>query len=281
MLEFECQDVPGHDPVDAMNEGLLVALHGRHVSHPWLAEPTEDLYSLAFKQAAAYGWSFPLDSGHSPPEGQRWAQYEAGGADPTTSAQADELAWIQAGVHSLPGQSLPIVPVAAVLLRALDRLGTTVPTGLHVLAPLSYGATAPTRPCYGTLLHADVLALADPGAETDVAVGIALPDSGAGTRALQAIREWTPDVSQALLGVVPCTGTGLTPAARSRARAYALAPVLTCRMRLTDWSLEAAAWLATYLAECLGSADVGESALIEVLKEDDQRQRQRLAMASG
>ncbi|MEV5983661.1 hypothetical protein AB0L85_01375 [Streptomyces sp. NPDC052051] len=253
-----------------MSEELLVALHGRHVSHPWLAEPTEDLYSLAFKQAAAYGWSFPLASGHLPPEGQRWAQYEVGGADLTTSARADELAWIQAGVHSLPGQSLPIAPMAAVLLRALDRLGTTVPIGLHVLAPLSYGATAPIGPCYGTLLHADVLALADPGAEADVTVGIALPDPGAGTRALRAIREWTSDVSQALLGVVPCTaGKSLTPGARLRARAYALAPVLTCRMRLAEWSLEAAAWLATYLAECLGSADVGESALIEVLKEDE------------
>lgn len=40
-------------------------------------------------------------------------------------------------------------------------------------------------------------------------------------------------------------------------------------MRLTEWSLEAAAWLTTLVAESLRPADVGELVLIEVTKEDD------------
>ncbi|WP_151773711.1 hypothetical protein [Streptomyces abyssomicinicus] len=245
-----------------------MALYGRHMPHPWLPEPSEDLYSLAFKQAAAYGWSFPLSSDHAPPEGQRWAQHEAGDAAPTNSAGTSELAWLQASAHSLPGQSLPIVPMADVLLRALERLGVTVPTGLLVLAPLGSGASHPAGPGCGTLLHADILALADPSAESDLTVSLALQDPGAGPGALSAIREWAPSGSQALLGVAPrTTGAGLTPAACSRARTYGLEPALTCRMRLTEWSLEAAAWLTTHLAESLRPADVGEQVLIEVIKE--------------
>ncbi|NYV74168.1 hypothetical protein [Streptomyces sp. UH6] len=245
-----------------------MALYGRHVPHPWLPEPTEDLYSLAFKQAAAYGWSFPLSSDQPPPEGQRWAQHEAGGAVPATSAGTGELAWLQAAVLSLPGQSLPIVPMADILLRALGRLGTTVATGLHVLVPLACDAPPPAGPSYGTLLHADVLALADPGAETDVIVTLALPNPDADIDALSAIRQWAPSGSQALLGVVPhAAGASLTPTARSRALGYGLTPTMSCRMRLTEWSLEAAAWLTTHLAESLRHAHVGELALIEVIKE--------------
>ncbi|MFG2926046.1 hypothetical protein ACGFYA_31630 [Streptomyces sp. NPDC048305] len=244
-----------------------MALYGRHVPHPWLPEPTEDLYSLAFKQAAAYGWSFPLSSDQPPPEGQRWAQHEAGGAAVrATSGGTGELAWLQAAVLPLPGQSLPIVPMADVLLRALERLGATTATGLHVLAPLACDATHPAGPGHSTLLQADVLALADPGAETDVTVSLALPDSAEGDSALSAIREWAPSGSQALLGAMPMTTGGLTPAARSRARAYGLEPALTCCMRLTEWSLEAAAWLTTHLAESLRLAHTGELVLIEVIK---------------
>ncbi|MEW2134790.1 hypothetical protein [Streptomyces sp. NPDC005435] len=156
---------------------MTVGMHGVLRGHPWIARVSadhdldEDVYSLAVKRAAAYGWS----SVHLGPGqelgGRRWEHADAGG-DWSQDGKVRRLAWLT--VHpgtDPPARHLPVLPMTQVLTDALHRVGEVRFTALRSLVPLALASDTG----FDLRGDADWFALSDPAARADITLSVSPP----------------------------------------------------------------------------------------------------------
>ncbi len=122
---------------------MTTEIYGVLTLHEWIGEASvrydldEDLFSLAVKRAAAYGWSSTFLPADRPLGGQRWDHADAGG-DWSQDGRTRQLAWLLGyPAVDLQGQRLPIRPMTRVLMDSLERVSSVSFHGLRTRVPVS------------------------------------------------------------------------------------------------------------------------------------------------
>ncbi|WP_018548430.1 hypothetical protein [Streptomyces sp. LaPpAH-108] len=221
---------------------MTVEIRGVLRRHPWVGQVSvdhdldEDVYSLAVKRAAAYGWS----SAYLGPAlgGRRWEHAGAGG-DWSQDGAVRQLGRLTVyPAVDLSGQRLPVLPMTQVLVDALGRVGEVRFTGLGSRVPVGLA------PDSGFDLRgdADWFALSDPAARTDIAVSVS-PQSAVGAEqlAVEVAR-----LSQGHVRLSPSSGP------------------LTLQGTAPEWTPQAAAWITEIVIDVLRAKGVRTDAEITV-----------------
>ncbi|MEU6664227.1 hypothetical protein [Streptomyces sp. NPDC046821] len=246
---------PAQDEADVT---MAVAIHGVLREHPWIGQVSadhdldEDLFSLAVKRAAAYGFSSTRFSAGAELGGQRWAHADAGG-DWSQDGRERQLAWLTVyPATGLRHQQLPVLPMTRVLVDALRRVGTLEFTGLSVSAPLRLAADAR----FDLVGDAAWYALAAPDARTRVLVTV----NGVAATA-QHLCEQAHERGHGLLKLDHApNGLG----SRNPESGAPTRPTFVCDV--PEWTPDAAAWLAAVFVDSLRATGVRGTAEIEVTR---------------
>ncbi|MFD9422463.1 MULTISPECIES: hypothetical protein [unclassified Streptomyces] len=260
-----------------MNDGwsedptLILGMHGIFEQHPWLGRVSaeydldEDVFSLAVKRAAAYGWSSTRFSGGSELGGQRWGHNDAGG-DWTQDGNVRQLAWLQVSVaEDLREQRLPVLPMATVLSDSLRRTGVFRLTGLHVLVPVRLAPDSR----FDLAAAADWLGLADPDGRAEMVVTVSARESGGLSGRVSEIRDLARERTFGRMTVEatpagPVGQEGLALPLAGELQTGAMRQTMAYRCRTREWSLEAAVWTTEIFIDALRAAGAGHPALITV-----------------
>ncbi|MFM9442092.1 hypothetical protein [Streptomyces acidiscabies] len=235
---------------------MTVEIYGVFRRHPWIDQVNidhdldEDLFSLAIKRAAAYGWSTPFSS---LPElaGSRWYHADAGD-DWSQDGQNRRLAWLTVyPTVGMPQQHLPILPMTRVMTDSLHRMGHLTFTALSSQVPLRL---APDT-TFDLRTDADWYALSAPQARTDVTVTVSTEPGS----------EFDPGrvldhAAERSIGHLRITHAEL-PAEANATAFTASAP---------EWTPDAAAWITELVVNSLRNAGVRGSAVITVSTSDGQ-----------
>ncbi|MGW1836543.1 hypothetical protein [Streptomyces sp. NPDC002067] len=252
---------------------FIVGLHGVLDRHPWIDRVNaefdldEDVFGLAVKRAAAFGWSSTALT--DPPADNLWDHHDADG-DWTQDGQVRQLAWLHASLPrpaAAPGRKrrarrLPLLPAVTVLTDALRRVGTVRLTGAHALVPLHRAGSARTE----LAEVADWFALADPsGAATLTVTVSALPSAGPAGRA-DGIREAVLERTYGHMTVASLKPAGVATPGLARplagvVQAEGMRPALAFRCGVREWSTDVAAWTTEVFADAI-RAVTGVSGLV-------------------
>ncbi|RII08550.1 hypothetical protein DSC45_33075 [Streptomyces sp. YIM 130001] len=267
---------------------LIVGLHGVLHRYPWIDRVSrefdldEDVFSLAVKRAAAYGWSNTDVSGA--PEGTVWDHNDAGG-DWGEDGENRQLAWLQATLPnrgSLPtvrtatgkkvrprGPRLPLLPAVTVLNDALHRVGTVHLTGAHALVPLRVAGDSR----FELAMMADWFALADPDGAEELAVTVSSRSSaglsGRAAEVRDAVVERGHDVMavETVKHAAGAVADGLARPLAGQVQAEGMRPAMSFRCRVREWSADVAAWTTELFADALrGSTGTSAPVLITVAR---------------
>jgi len=235
------------DPVDLT---MTAEVHGVLREHAWIGQVSadhdldEDLFSLAVKRAAAYGWSSTRFSAGTELGGQRWGHADAGG-DWSRDGRVRRLAWLTVyPATGLREQHLPVLPLTRVMVDSLGRVGELDFTGLTVRVPVQLAPD--TR--FDLVGDADWFALAAPDARTEAFVSVVGP---VGTVA-ERVRE-----------LVVQRGHGQLRAGH-RAGAHDDRTAFACA--LPEWTPDAAAWLAEICIDALRAVGVHDTVEIAIAR---------------
>jgi len=131
-------DTSAEDPVDLT---MTAEVYGVLREHAWIGHAADhdldaDLFALAVKRAAAYGWSSTRFSAGAELGGQRWGHADAGG-DWSQDGRVRQLAWLTVyPATDLREQHLPVLPLTRVMVESLGRVGELDFTGLTVRVPM-------------------------------------------------------------------------------------------------------------------------------------------------
>lgn len=247
---------------------MTAEIHGVLRLHPWIGRVSadydldEDLFSLAVKRAAAYGWSSTLLGAGQELSGQRWGHADAGG-DWSQDGRVRQLAWLTVyPTAGLRAQHLPVRPMTQVLTDALHRMGVLHFTGLRVQAPVRLAPDA------GFDLRADVdwFSLASPDAKANVTVTISTESSVTGTLVCDLVAqrghgllhiEQTHRHASGAEGITP-------PASPLGVDDMPREPDMVFTVRAPEWTPDAAAWIAEVAVDSLRAAGVRAPARITV-----------------
>ncbi|MGW0837402.1 hypothetical protein [Streptomyces prunicolor] len=132
-------DTSAEDPVDLT---MTAEVYGVLREHAWIGQVgadhdlDADLFGLAVKRAAAYGWSSTRFSAGAELGGQRWGHADAGG-DWSQDGRVRQLAWLTVyPAIDLREQYLPVLPLTRVMVDSLYRVGELDFAGLTVRVPV-------------------------------------------------------------------------------------------------------------------------------------------------
>ncbi|MGS2590075.1 hypothetical protein [Streptomyces hebeiensis] len=239
---------------------MTAEIHGVLRLHPWIGRVSadydldEDLFSLAVKRAATYGWSSALLGVGQELSGQRWGHADAGG-DWSQDGRVRQLAWLTVyPTVGLRAQHLPVRPMTQVLTDALHRMGVLHFTGLRVQAPVRLAPDA----SFDLRADADWFSLASPDAKANVTVAIStgsnvtetlvrdlVAQRGHGLLHIEQTHRHSPDSG----GVAPSASPlGLDDVPR--------APDMVFTVSAPEWTPDAAAWIAEVVVDSLRAAGV-------------------------
>ncbi|MEU4151818.1 hypothetical protein [Streptomyces sp. NPDC026659] len=231
---------------DADSLTMTVEIHGVLRRHPWIGQVSvdhdldEDVYSLAVKRAAAYGWSSTNLSPRREFGALRWEHADAGG-DWSQDGAVRQLAWLTVyPATDLPAQHLPVLPMTQVLTDALHRIGEVRFTGLRSRVPV---ALAPDTG-FDLRGDADWFALCDPVARTDITLSVSpQPPFAAEQLAAQVVR-----LSQGHVRLSPSPSP------------------LLLQGTAPEWTPQAAAWITEIVIDALRADGVrGETEIAVAL----------------
>ncbi|MEV6501447.1 hypothetical protein [Streptomyces prunicolor] len=246
-------DVEGVEGVDDGEDGvdltMTAEVHGVLREHTWIGQVSadhdldEDLFGLAVKRAAAYGWSSTRFSAGVELGGQRWGHADAGG-DWSQDGRVRQLAWLTVyPATELREQHLPVLPLTRVMVDSLGRVGELDFTGLTVRVPVQLAPD--TR--FDLVGDADWFALAAPDARMEVSVSVL----GAGDIKAEQTGELVVQRGHGQLRV------------EVRADAH---DRTTFVCDLPEWTPDAAAWLAEVFIDALRAAGVRDTAEIAIVR---------------
>ncbi|KND35683.1 hypothetical protein [Streptomyces acidiscabies] len=227
---------------DDVSLPMTVEVHGVFRLHPWVEQVNlehdldEDLFSLAIKRAASYGWSSAFIGGMSELGGTRWGHADAGN-DWSQDGRSRRVAWLT--VYPTVGmarQHLPVLPMTRVMVDALHRMGDVTFTALCSRVPLRLAVDTG----FDLRSDADWYALSSPAARTDVAVSV---EAGADVDPVRA-REGIARRGHGRLRVTP----------GAEGSAYTVST--------PEWTPDAAAWITEVVVDTLRADGVtGEAAI--------------------
>ncbi|MCX3060459.1 hypothetical protein [Streptomyces beihaiensis] len=233
---------------------FVMGLHGLLDRHPWFGRASaefdldEDVFSLAVKRAAAYGWSSTALTDE--PADNLWDHNDADG-DWTQDGQVRQLAWLHSTLPRpvpVPGRSprarrLPVLPAVTVLSDALRRVGTVRLTGTHALVPLHRAGDARVELAEA----ADWFALADPSGAASLTVTVSAPAPANLAARAEEIREAALERTYKHMAVerlepADTETAGLARPLAGLAQAEGLRRALAYRCEVREWSTDVAAW---------------------------------------
>ncbi|WP_406123927.1 hypothetical protein [Streptomyces sp. NBC_00989] len=234
------------DPVDLT---MTAEVHGVLREHAWIGQVSadhdldEDLFALAVKRAAAYGWSSTRLGAGAELGGQRWGHADAGG-DWSRDGRVRQLAWLTVyPATGLRQQHLPVLPLTRVMVDSLGRVGELDFRGLTVRVPVQLAPD--TR--FDLVGDAAWFALAAPDARTEAFVSVL----GAGDTEAERVRELVVQRGHGQLGAEHRAG------ARDRT-------AFVCA--LPEWTPDAAAWLAEVFIDALREVGVRDTTEIAITR---------------
>ncbi|WP_327402472.1 hypothetical protein OG194_21650 [Streptomyces sp. NBC_01288] len=236
------------DDEDGVDLPMTAEIYGVLREHPWIGQVSadhdldEDLFSLAVKRAAAYGWSSTRLSAGAELGGQRWGHADAGG-DWSQDGRVRQLAWITVyPATDLREQHLPVLPLTRVMVESLGRMGELDFTGLTVRVPVRLAPD--TR--FDLVGDAAWFALAAPDARAEAVVSVLGP---------------VDTVAERVRELVVQRGHGLLHA-EVRASAHDRTAAFACG--LPEWTPDAAAWLAEVFVDALREVGVRDTVEIAI-----------------
>ncbi|WP_405842402.1 hypothetical protein [Streptomyces sp. NBC_01518] len=240
---------PVDDVEDPVDPTMTAEVYGVLREHPWIGQVSadhdldEDLFALAVKRAAAYGWSSTRFSAGAELGGQRWGHADAGG-DWSQDGRVRQLAWLTVyPATGLREQHLPVLPLTRVMVDSLGRVGELDFTGLTVRVPVRLAPD--TR--FDLVGDSDWFALAAPDARTEAVVSVL---GAVGTEAEQ-LRELVVRRGHGQLRAE------LRPGAHDRT-------AFSCD--LPEWTPDAAAWLAEVFVDALRAVGVRDTVEIAITR---------------
>ncbi|MEV0845955.1 hypothetical protein AB0J21_08765 [Streptomyces sp. NPDC049954] len=241
---------------------MAVALYGVLREYPWIGQVTadhdldEDLFSLAVKRAAAYGFSSTRLSAGAELGGQRWGHADAGG-DWSQDGQVRELASLTVyPATGLRAQHLPVLPMTRVLADALNRVGEVDFRGLSTAVPMHL---APDTQ-FDLVGEAAWYALAAPDSRTRATVTVTVTEAAAAKEVCELTRERGHD----LLRVEPASQNERLPVLRGIGHDLESPRLSAFTCDVPEWTPEAAAWLAEVFIDSLRCVGAGPIAGIEI-----------------
>ncbi|MFI6550429.1 hypothetical protein ACIBO9_45040 [Streptomyces prunicolor] len=245
-------DTSAEDPVDLT---MTAEVYGVLREHAWIGQVgadhdlDADLFGLAVKRAAAYGWSSTRFSAGAELGGQRWGHADAGG-DWSQDGRVRQLAWLTVyPATDLREQHLPVLPLTRVMVESLVRVGELDFTGLTVRVPLRLAPD--TR--FDLVGDADWFALAAPDARTEASVSVL----GAGDIKAEQLRELVVQRGHGQLRAEHVEHVEHRAGARDRT-------AFVCA--LPEWTPDAAAWLAEVFIDALRAVGVRDTAEIAIVQ---------------
>ncbi|WP_405949581.1 hypothetical protein OG588_27170 [Streptomyces prunicolor] len=240
-------DTSAEDPVDLT---MTAEVYGVLREHAWIGQVSADhdldadLFGLAVKRAAAYGWSSTRFSAGAELGGQRWGHADAGG-DWSQDGRVRQLAWLTVyPATNLREQHLPVLPLTRIMVDSLGRVGELDFMGLTVRVPVRLAPD--TR--FDLVGDADWFALAAPDARTEASVSV-LPLFD--TVAAERVRELVVQRGHGQLRAEHRAG------ARDRT-------AFVCA--LPEWTPNAAAWLAEVFIDALRAVGVRDTTEIAIVR---------------
>jgi hypothetical protein len=249
---------------------MTVEIHGVLRQHEWIGQVSvdydldEDLFSLAVKRAAAYGWSSTHLGAGAELGGRRWDHADAGG-DWSQDGRVRQLAWLTVyPATGLQAQHLPVLPMTQVLLDALRRVGQLHLTGLRVRTPVQF---APDTG-FDLRAEADWFSLAAPDATTDVTVTISTESSVSPTQVCDlAVQRGYGHLH--LKQAPPCLDSDVAPSAVLSVEVPVQEPGMTLTGSIPEWTSDAAAWVAEVIIDSLRASGARAPAEITVCHDSE------------
>ena len=256
---------------------MILGLHGILDRHPWIDRVSaeydldEDVFSLAVKRAAAYGWSSTHLSSGSELGGQRWGHNDAGG-DWTQDGRVRQIAWLQLSpAEDLNEQRLPVLPAATVLGDALRRVGRFRLTGLHALVPLRLAPDSG----FDLVSAADWFALADPDGSAELTVTLSAGDTtGLDGRAglddrVQEVCDLARERTHGRMAIeaISAPGSrheGLSLPLAGELQTIGMREVMAFRCGAREWSLDVATWTIEIFIDALRATGTVNPVLLTV-----------------
>ncbi|MEV6506849.1 hypothetical protein AB0M61_12070 [Streptomyces sp. NPDC051642] len=227
---------------DTVDLTMTAEVYGVLREHAWIGQVSadhdldEDLFGLAVKRAAAYGWSSTRFSAGAELGGQRWGHADAGG-DWSQDGRVRQLAWMTVyPATELREQHLPLLPLTRVMVESLGRVGELDFTGLTVRVPVRLAPD--TR--FDLVGDADWFALAAPDARAEAVVSVVGP---------------VDTVAERVCELVVQRGHGQLRAEHVEHLAGAHDRT-TFACDLPEWTPDAAAWLAEVFVDALRAVGV-------------------------
>ncbi|WP_328680887.1 hypothetical protein [Streptomyces sp. NBC_00343] len=241
------------DDEDAVDLPMTAEIYGVLREHAWIGQVSadhdldEDLFSLAVKRAAAYGWSSTRLSAGAELGGQRWGHADAGG-DWSQDGRVRQLAWITVyPATGLREQHLPVLPLTRIMVESLGRVGELDFTGLTVRVPVRLAPD--TR--FDLVGDAAWFALAAPDARAEAVVSAAGPVDTVAER----VRELVVQRGHGLLRAEHVEHVEHLARAHDRT---------TFACDLPEWTPDSAAWLAEVLVDALRAVGVRDTVEIAI-----------------
>jgi hypothetical protein len=238
-------------------KSMYAAFYGELAPHAPLGECSQDAYSLFYARSAAMGWLTAAAEGAT---GGFWGMNDAE-AGPGSEPQPQPVAWFQVTLSwPTPDGVVPVQPFLSCAGDVVARLGTLRLEAVQVLLP---GPHPPVRGDFSSpsgmrvarpLLDArNWFGDCDPGRRAPARVTLDGPDPSL-RAAAPAIAQWVQEVEQ---DVFACDSISLADDDHLILRSTPLDERLpgtyhhrvTFRGFLAEWSLDALAWLAAFLAD--------------------------------
>jgi hypothetical protein len=249
------------DDEDGVDPTMTAEVYGVLREHAWIGQVSadhdldEDLFSLAVKRAAAYGWSSTRFGAGAELGGQRWGHADAGG-DWSQDGRVRQLAWLTVyPATGLREQHLPVLPLTRLMVESLCRVGELDFTGLTVRVPVRLAPDIR----FDLVGDADWFALAAPDARAEASVSVLGPvDTVA-----EQVRELVVQRGHGQLRVEHVHHAEHVEHVERRAGTHGRT---TFACELPEWTPDAAAWLAEVFLDALRAVGVRDTVEIAIVR---------------
>ncbi len=240
------------------NSTLFAGLHGELIPHSWRdsVAAKSDIYSLFHSRSVAMGWLTKAEEGAT---GGFWGMNDAGQQGPDPAAQRPYAVWVQATIPQLipPDHPLPLHPFLSCIGDVIARVGTLNLDAIQVLLPMQSIDRVVDAPLRMNSLSTSISSVGwffdcSPHSITRVQVVL----DGGQNPTIHSIAskmfQWLQKIKQ---NVFVCNSFSLTNDTSVIKPTFIdhlwIGPPqypVTFYGTLTEWSLDALGWLATFLA---------------------------------